>query len=446
MEGEDARRSRIGHVKLLSAIDGARSGRGLVGPSFLAFAVKGIGAAAQFGFTLLAARILGADGSGLFFLALTVVTMATVISRQGTDSTITRFVAEAIDAGRRGEVRGVLSLSLRLVAVGSIALSVLVMATAGWAASMLFGKEELSPVLFVMALVIWPLAASLVQSEALKGAGWIQSGVALQSVVPWVIASALMLPLARVWGVAGAAGALVVGYVATAGAAWVLWVRATTQWADSEPGFDKATLLRASLPLLWVASINVVMNWSGSIFLGVWGTKADVGVFNAAFRTAMLVSLVLLAVNSVVGRLFAAAHQRGDAGTIRTLLHRSTKVMTLWALPMTILFVLAPVQVMALFGAEFETGGIALVVLAIAQFINVAAGSLGKLLIMTGHERAVRSAVVVTGVVSVASSLLLIPTFGVLGAAIAAAFAIVIRNVLCGWAVWRVFRIAPLWI
>ena len=203
-------------------------------------------------------------------------------------------------------------------------------------------------------------------------------------------------------------------------------------------------LLRASTPLLWVASINVVTNWSGSVFLGIWGTEAEVGVFNVAYRTAMLITFVLLAVNSVVGPKFAAAHRRGDSPMMERLLRRSTRLMTYWAAPMTAVLLLAPGWVMRLFGGDFETGRGTLMILAVAQFINVAAGSLGKLLIMTGHERVMRNVVMASAVITIVACILLIPAYGLLGAAVAAAIAIVMRNVLSGIAVYSIFRFKPL--
>ena len=61
--------------------------------SFVAFVMKALGAGLGFAFNVLLARMLGADGAGIFFLALTVTTIASVFGRIGLDNTLVRFTA-----------------------------------------------------------------------------------------------------------------------------------------------------------------------------------------------------------------------------------------------------------------------------------------------------------------------------------------------------------------
>jgi O-antigen/teichoic acid export membrane protein len=91
---------------------------------------------------------------------------------------------------------------------------------------------------------------------------------------------------------------------------------------------------------------------------------------------------------------------------------------------------------MGAFGSDFAGGGPALQFLSIGQFVNVATGSVGVLLVMSGHEKAYRNIQIVAACIVVGLSYALIPTYGAAGAAIGAAAALIVQNVLFGYSVW----------
>ena len=86
-------------------------------------------------------------------------------------------------------------------------------------------------------------------------------------------------------------------------------------------------------------------------------------------------------------------------------------------------------------------------ILAFGQLINVATGSVGYLLSMTGHERLLRNTVLIAAVVSLGGGLTLIPAFGLTGAALATATGLAVQNLLCVWQVRRVlgFNTLAIW-
>ena len=82
------------------------------------------------------------------------------------------------------------------------------------------------------------------------------------------------------------------------------------------------------------------------------------------------------------------------------------------------------------FGSEFQQAGPVLIILVLAQMMNVAAGSAGTLLVMTGHERDVVVALGVSTAVLLILSVLLIPVWGVVGASLASAASTIIWNLI----------------
>ena len=101
------------------------------------------------------------------------------------------------------------------------------------------------------------------------------------------------------------------------------------------------------------------------------------------------------------------------------------------ALPITILFVFAGGEIAAwVFGEEFSRSHTPLAILSLAQLANATFGSVGILLNMTGHERDTARALWQTTAANVILNLLLVPSYGMEGAAIATALSLIMWNVL----------------
>jgi O-antigen/teichoic acid export membrane protein len=109
----------------------------------------------------------------------------------------------------------------------------------------------------------------------------------------------------------------------------------------------------------------------------------------------------------------------------------SIKLMLFVASPIILLFLVFPGWVMSLFGPEFKEGAHILMILTAGQFINIAVGSVGPLLIMTGNEISVRNSIFFSALCCVMLNAFLIPVYGITGAAIANTFSLIIANLLC---------------
>jgi len=89
------------------------------------------------------------------------------------------------------------------------------------------------------------------------------------------------------------------------------------------------------------------------------------------------------------------------------------------------------------FGPEYDASYGPLLILIAGQAVNSAAGSVGFLLNMTGHERDTAAGMGVAVALNLALNLALIPSWGILGAATATAFSMAVWNGLLWWRVWR---------
>ena len=84
---------------------------------------------------------------------------------------------------------------------------------------------------------------------------------------------------------------------------------------------------------------------------------------------------------------------------------------------------------MGFFGEGYERGSLLLLIMSLGQFVNVATGSVGYLLTMSGHEKDFRRVTLFAGPLTVILSYLLIIQYDSLGAAIATAIGLSLQNI-----------------
>lgn len=432
--------------RLLSKISSNRNDANLIEVAlgaFLSFLLKIVGAAAAFAFNVMLARMLGLEGSGIFFLALTVVTVVGVLSRAGLDNTVVRFTAAHSSIGDWTAVNGVYARSIGIVLVTSIVATAALLLAAPWLAVEVFSKHEAVPVIRWMSLSIMPAAVFSLHAEMLKGLKRVGMTIFVQNILPWSLCLLGLLMLGAGTGPSGVAAAYFFSAVLTAVAAVVFWRRVGALLGFNRiKGFFSASKIFAScVPLFWASAMNLVINWASFFFLSVWGTKAELGLFGAASRTAMLMSFILVAVNSIAAPKFADLYHKGDMDGLGSIARSSAGMLTVLSLPVLAVLLIFPSYVMSIFGEGFTDGAIVLSILAVGQFVNVATGSVGNLLVMSGNEKVQRNNVAFAAALNVGLNLLLTPMYGIKGAALATSVSIVFQNILASYLVYDILKI-----
>ena len=189
---------------------------------------------------------------------------------------------------------------------------------------------------------------------------------------------------------------------------------------------------RAWLPFVLLFAASALNAQLGVLLLGWLASSEQVGAMQIAEQGSRLVALSLTIVNMVIGPYIARAWQDSDRQQLQALSLRSARVAILVALPVAMPLVLLAAPVIKLvFGADYVSLAAApLAILAGAQLVNVAFGSVGLLLTMSGHERDALMGLAIALVLNVIVAILLIPRYGATGAAVASALGLIAWNVL----------------
>jgi len=402
----------------------------VVAGAAVTFTVKVLGAGLMFIFNVVVARLLGVEETGAFFLSMTVLQVGGVLGLWGLENATLKFVAANAELGKWGKVRGVYKRAVFLAGVLSLGIGAGVFVGAPFLAQIVFQKPELKAALRAAAMGIPAVALLWIHSEALKGLKRMLASQSLQSLILPLGALVTIPFAARWWGAVGAVGVYAVAtYAAGVGGYW-LWRRHTAHTNSSIAVFSARELAETAKPLGAVAATSLVIQWLPLLVLGAVGTKAEVGVFGAALRTATLTSLLLVAVNSMTAPKFAALWAKGDLLGLEKTAVKSAVLVALSAAPILSILAFFPEQVLGLFGKDFASGAVALTILAAGQFVNAATGSVGYLLMMTGNGKWLWVSVVLAAV-TCAGLATLIPLWdSVVAAAVAVSVPLAIQNLL----------------
>ncbi|MEP3052141.1 MAG: polysaccharide biosynthesis C-terminal domain-containing protein [Erythrobacter sp.] len=414
----------------------------------IAFVLRGIGAVLAFALSVVVGRLLGAEGAGLYFLSLSIVTIASVVARFGLDNSLLRFIASAASLGEWARVKGVRRLAMGMGTIAGLLTAAAIIIFAHEIALHAFGQPQLGPVLRAMGAASFGLPLMMLNAESLKGLKRIAAAVCVSSIIFPSVALLTIYPLVAAMGPSGAAAAYGLGVLIAAAIGWLLWHFFMRGHAADVPKFAISELWASCRPL-WVMAIvtKAVMPWAALLILGFFAAPADTGIYGAAARIAGLVTFILLTVNTAISPKFGELYAKGEIEQLGRIARRFALVVALIASPLLVLLIFAGGFVISMFGPEFVRGGTALAILALGQAFSALCGSAGSLLIMTGHVTQVRNAALVGGGLVVGLSVLLIPMYNLIGAAIATAVSIAIMNLIYVIQIKRAlgFVVIPIW-
>lgn len=394
--------------------------------ALLSLGVRSFGAVAALIFSIFLTRKYGPDVSGLFFLTFSVFSLTAVFARVGLDNSLLRFIGSSSSAGEWTSVNDVMNKSLLLVFCTSALFSILSYFFSDFLALVVFNDERLSEYFEVMSPFISLLAISTILAMGLQGRHRTLLSVLILNVSTNVLMVLFIffgdVPPSELPAFFTIASAL------TTLLAFMFWFYKLPKTNGSAMSWHE--LFSSCLPLWLVMFVGQLIQWSGNIFLGIWSTPSEVALFTAAQRTAMLMIFVLTAINTVVAPKFAHFHKSQNYEQLASVAYYSARLLSVVSLPILIIMFVFPKEILALFGEEFDNAAIYLQILAVGQFVNAITGSVGYLLSMSGNEKDLRNSSIVSGLIVITLSLILVPLYGGLGAAISVAIAIAMQNLL----------------
>ncbi|MCH2394954.1 MATE family efflux transporter [Oceanibaculum sp.] len=400
--------------------------------------VRGVETIGKLGLYVAVGARLGAHDAGLFFLCLTWIGIVSTVARLGFDRAMTRHIAAELAVGNGRAARAALVQGLALTTLASVAAALLTVLVADLAAVRLFGFPDLAWPLYLSALVLVPQTLAFSLGAALAGFG---RGVAAQVVqnALWpvvTLAALLALPIA-VEGVIVALGAALAASCLLGGAI-LLRERGRLRTIPAQPAAEALPSLWATArPLLVVEITQVGLSGLPVFVLGMVADAATVGAFSIASRISMLIWVIIISIGTLAAPRYAALYRLGDSDGLRAYNRLVQRGAALVAVPATLVMLAVPEFLLGLISADFRIAALALQILALGQMANGLFSCQDILLAMAGKGDVLRRLNLLQLAVGLVLCGLLIPAFGLTGAALAASLTVLQGALGTHWAARR---------
>jgi O-antigen/teichoic acid export membrane protein len=399
----------------------------------LTLAITAGGVIATYVLQMLLARWLGVAAYGVYVYVWSWASLLAVGATLGFPTALVRFIPEYQAQRDPGQLRGIVRYSVWCVLLCAIGVAI---AGSGWTVWLGAGRSRSSS----LAVALWAvplIALATLLSEGLRASGRIVSAyLPFQLLRPLVLGGAAfcIFFLTGELTVISALAATFLAFAVTLGVLGALLRNALPAPAPVSmtrvaPISDRKRWMQVALPLGASTTLNAVFEQAPTVIIGLLLRPAEVGIYYVAARNAALISFVIVSVNALAAPAFSSFYWRGEERDLEGLVTRLSHLIFWPSLAIALLICVFAAPLLGLFGSAFVAGRPVLLVLVVGQLINAGAGSVGYLLLMTGHQLANLNVLMASAIANLILNLILVPTMGCMGAAIAAVLTTALWNI-----------------
>ena len=384
---------------------------------------------------------------GIYCLAFTVVSIFVVISTLGLGEGSTRYIACFRGKGEDGNVRGVISSSIKIALVASVAIAAISFLVSDFISINIFHTPELSTPLKIFSIAI-PFSVLITVFIAIfRGFDRVDAKVYFQDILRpvffllFLIAVVLFnLPFIGVFY------AYILSIVVTCVVFVMYMMKKSPLGVEtnsvSNPMAKK--LLSFSVPLLAVSMVMMVMSWTDTLMLGYFKTPDVVGVYNAALPLANLLSMTLSSMSFIYIPIVSQLYSKNLINELKRSYIILTKWIFLATLPLFFVLFLFPDVVLNLFfGSRYIGASVVLQILAFGFFLNICLGFTYNTLLVLGKSKFLMWTFAISAIINIILNMVLIPPMGIIGASIASAFSLTVAKVLNMLKLYQFFDVHP---
>ena len=287
-----------------------------------------LGRGVTYFFNVYIARILGSEPYGIYSLGLYIFNMAATISIIGMNTAVIRYVALYRGINKYDKVKGTVLGALFLVLPISILAAVILFFQADTLAVKLFHEPRLGDVLRIFGIGIPFINASTIFVFATQGFQMMKYRVYIKNIIEPIgklILGATFLAIG--WGLRGVLWAFVLTLILASFLSYRYFLKAFSQFrAAIRTEYNLRELLIFSGPLMFVGIFQVVIDRIDALMLGHFRSPHEVGLYCAAFQTAMLVGIARMSLSAIFAPMISDIYNKRQFSRLEPLL----KIATRW--------------------------------------------------------------------------------------------------------------------
>lgn len=405
-----------------------------------------LGKALLFFYAIFIARVFGTEGVGIYYLGLTITTFIVSISLIGLDTAVVRFVSLYNGERDINRMKGTILSCTGIAMVISIVTAIFLYVFANTISSHFFKEPGLKNVLRLFSISIPFIALTRVFLASTRGLKLMQYTVYTNDMAEIGLRFFFTFILVYLLGFK-LEGLVIANVMASILAAFLAFYYATRfiPIIDKKikPILEFKGLLKFSIPLVFSRFLLTLISSVDTFMLGYFSSAASVGIYNIAIRLVNVAALTRPAFHQIFNPFVADLHNRNEIKKLGGLFKVLSKWIFTISFPLFLLLIFFPKYFLNAFGEGFLGGSACLMVISLAYLLNSTLGLSASLLVMSGRSDLALKNNLCAVISNIILNYLLIPKFGVLGAAIGTGISLVILNLLRLTEVFYLMKIHP---
>ncbi|MDJ0557437.1 MAG: flippase [Microcoleaceae cyanobacterium MO_207.B10] len=411
----------------------------------IAFLIRVFGVGIKYFLEICLARWMGAVEFGIYEYVISWTMVLAIFAQLGLPTANLRFISEYKVRSQWGSLRGLLRSSWQLILIAGLFLSIVATGIILWLKAT-YNFAYSIPLLTGILLI--PLLA-LIQLQ-------LEMARAIRKIVlayaPFQIFWPILVFLGALFFLAN--NQQITSILIIAWSVISLFIILVFQFFLLRRKFDaeiysvKAIYktdewIKVALPLLLGTTFLMLLNQTDILMIGGMINSEAVGIYSAAAKTAIWVIFILQAVNTVIAPVFTTVYTQGNREELKKLVATIAHWIFWPSLVVAIFMIIFAEEILGFFGPEFRAAQWEMIILVIGNLVNAGTGSVGWLMIMTGHQNQCTLIFGFSAMINLVLNLILIPNFGTLGAAIATAITMIMWNILLHILVVKYLNVYP---
>tara|TARA_R110002124_G_scaffold111545_2_gene265449 strand:+ start:11943 stop:13292 length:1350 start_codon:yes stop_codon:yes gene_type:complete len=391
--------------------------------------IKIFGLLIGFGVQILLARVMGVNEYGDYIYVLTWINLVGLFSKFGFDSASKKFLPILYTQENWSGLFGYVRYTSKFVFITGL-LFVLTSVLSAY----FFDRNQLSLIFLAGAFVLLinnqlGLFSSFLEAirefyKSLIPTNIIRPlGIVLGVVIYYIVSESVKSEYVMYINAVSTLFALVIAYG---------WLKSSTKSPDESISTtidDKKEWRNISYSLLLVSGIHIVLNEMDTIILGILISTESAGVYKSAIKIGHLALFGFNAVELVIAPTIAKLYAENDSIGIQQIVSKGVLIMMAVSFPLLIFLWFFGGSILLLYGPEFLIGFTSMKILLVCQVINVITGSVINLMTMTKYQKETLYVFSMSLVFNLVLNLVLIPIYGMEGAAWATGITTIVWNI-----------------
>ena len=395
------------------------------------------------------AHYFGAKGLGNYVLAIVVLRIFTILSKLGLDTFSIRFIASFAKQGKWKSIQLFRKKIITIVSITSLISSAVMFIFSFEIANLVNTRLEY---IELSSFFVLPMVFFMLHYQSLRGLKRIAefSFFYRMSQATFSIAGLFLIS-----EFVQSDKIPIYAYLTSLSTVSLLSYVSYYYWFNKKCNFDSSEetedlplkkMLKISLPLMFAQSVQFIMAWTDKLMLGNMLGPESVAIYGVAFRFSMGVSITLMAINSIASPKFAEKFSNNDISGMGKVAMQSAKLIFWTTIPLASILLIFPKFFMGIYGSEFLIGVEVLRWLIIGRVVNALSGSVGNLMQMTGQQNNYMKILIAGSIINVTLNYILIPIYGIKGAAFASVCSLSFWNLTMVYMVKKKFGFSTFYI